>query len=373
MRVLARPEFAGRTAVLKVGLQDESGKARGESVAVPLVLKQDSTGQFAFAAANVALPTQSLPDGPYVVSVTGSGLDAALPGVQVPITLSGAAMGKRLEAESQRHKLLAPRLAGTLGDYDAEPRTAKFRVDIPRLLGAIDAAHMNTYDFLIWHAKTDWDDLHDFVRESGKRGLNVWVTLCPPSEPPPSAPFGLDYIRWADEIGKLSAENDNIVAVVIDDFWSTENRQLFTPHYVARIAATLYRHNPKLALLATIYWETIGDAQFIKDYGPWIDGNVFPYADLKSTKDLPSQLDACRKWLGPDKFLMMNLYAAGSSGPKERGPRSAEYMRSSLTISREKCDGIRIYCLPKQDLTDYRFTITAELFGQWNPKPPEKP
>ena len=372
VRVLARPEFAGRTASLKAGIVDALGKARGEEVAVSLTLKQDSDGQPALIASNISLPTPSLPDGEYVATIEGSIGDAALPQARIPVAISAVAVGKRRDAEAQRPKLLHPLLAGTLGDYDAEPRTAKFRVDIPRLMAAIDAAHMNTYDFLIWHAKTDWDDLHDFVKEARKRDLKVWVTLCPPSEPPPSEPFGLDYIRWADEIGKLSEEYDNIVAVVIDDFWSTENRQLFTPPYIARLSATLYRRNPKLAFLATIYWETIGDPQFMKDYGPWIDGIVFPYADLESTKALPSQLDACRKWLGPDKLMMMNIYATGSSGPKERGTRTAEYMRSSLTISRDRCDGIRIYCLPKEDLTDYRFKIAAELFGKWKPKPPEK-
>jgi hypothetical protein len=370
IRVFARPEFAGRTAMLKASILDESGKARGQSVDVSLVFKLDAVAQVAFAVSNLSLQTQSLPDGQYTVNWDGFVLDVALPQVRIPITLSGVAVGNRRAAEAQRHALLAPRLAGTLGDYDAEPRTAKFRVDIPRLLKAIDAAHMNTYDFLIWHAPTDWDDLHDFANEARKRNLKIWVTLCPPSEPPPSAPFGLDYLRWADEIGKLSEENDNIVALVIDDFWSGDNRQLFTPSYVARLAAILYRHNPKLALLPTIYWETIGDPQFIKNYGPWIDGIVFPYADLESTKDLPAQLGACRKWLGPDKLLMMNLYASGSSGPKERGSRTAQYMRSGMTISRDKCDGIRIYCLPKKDLTDYRFQTAAELYGQWNPKPP---
>jgi len=191
-----------------------------------------------------------------------------------------------------------------------------------------------------------------------------WSTPSP-SEPPPSAPFGLDYIRWADEIGKLSRKHDNILGVVIDDFWSDENRSLFTPSYVGRFVATLRGHNPKLAFLPTIYWGTIGDTEFIQDYRASLDGIVFPYAELDSTKELPAQLTACRKWLGPRKLLLINVYATGSSGAGERGPRTAEYLRSILTISREMCDGIRLYCLPKGDFADYRFAITAELYGKW--------
>ena len=133
--------------------------------------------------------------------------------------------------------------------------------------------------------------------------------------------------------------------------------------------ATLRRHNPKPAFLPTIYWGTIGDEKVMRDYRDSLDGIVFPYADLDSTKELPKQPAACRKWLGPDKLLFINVYASGSSGTREKGPRTAEYLRSTLTISREMCDGIRIYCLPKQDFADYRFAITAELYGKWKSKP----
>jgi len=51
-----------------------------------------------------------------------------------------------------------------------------------------------------------------------------------------------------------------------------------------------------------------------------------------------------------------------------RGPRTPEYLRSILGISRAMCDGIRIYCLPKGDFADYRFAITAELYGTWRRK-----
>ena len=279
-----------------------------------------------------------------------------------------SALGWGDAPEVERAKLLRPLFVGILGDYDAEPRTKEGRVDIPRLFKQIEAAHMNMYDFLLWHAKSDWEDFQVFAPEAKKRQLKVWITLVPPSEPPPSAPFGLDYIRWADEIGRLSKRYDNIIGVVIDDFWSGDNRALFSPSYIARFVATLRSHNPRLAFLPTIYWGTVGDVEFLKNYRTSLDGIVFPYADLDSTKDLPTQLAACRKWLGPDKFLFINAYATGSSGTREKGPRTAEYMRSLLAISREMCDGIRIYCLPKQDFADYRFAITAELYGKWTSK-----
>ena len=265
---------------------------------------------------------------------------------------------------------------GTLGDYDAEPRTPDGRVDIPRLMKQIATAHMNMYDWLIWHAPTDWEDLHRFLPLAKEHHVKVWVTLCPPSEQGKgtwSEPYRLDFLRWADEIGKLSERYDNLTALVIDDFWSGSNRTLFTPDYIARLVHALRSHNPKLAFLPTIYWPTVGDQAFIEDYGPFLDGVVFPYAELKTGDALTTQLAACRKWLGPEKFLILNVYASGSSGTRGNPPRTPEYMRKVLTLSRKLCDGIRIYCLPKDKLLeDYRYAITAELYGKWNTGRKEK-
>ncbi|MCX7048992.1 MAG: hypothetical protein NTX50_26330 [Candidatus Sumerlaeota bacterium] len=368
-RIIARAQYAGKTATLSAVLLDDKGKPQQQAAPITMELRTSEKGDIAIAAPSITFETNGLPDGEYTIAISGKAGETALEPIRVAVTLNGQALAKLATEQAERAKLLRPLFVGTLGDYDAEPRTKEGRVDIPRLFKQIEAAHMNMYDFLIWHKKTDWEDFQVFAPEAKKRNLKVWITLVPPSEPPPSAPFGLDYLRWADEIGKLSKQHDNIVGVVIDDFWSGGNHSLFTPSYIAKFAGILRGHNPELAFLPTIYWGTIGDEEFIKDYRAALDGIVFPYADLVSTQDLPLQLAACRKWLGPDKLLLINVYASGSSGTREKGPRTAEYMRDILTISREKCDGIRIYCLPKQDFADHRFAITSELYGKWNAKP----
>ncbi len=331
---------------------------------------QRPVGAPAFAVLRVELPTARLADGDYQLRWQVSAAGAAALKGSTSVTLEGQRWAALKRAERQRYRLLKPLLAGTLGDYDAEPRTPDGRVDIPRLIEQITTAHMNMYDFLIWHQPTDWEDFQQFLPAARAKGIKVWVTLCPPSEQgdafPWSEPYRLDFVRWADEIGKLSKRYDNLVALVIDDFWVGANMQLFTPGYVARVAETLRRHNPRLAFLPTLYWHNIGDAAWMEQFGPSIDGIVFPYALLESWDTLPEQLRGCRKFLGPDKFLFVNVYAAGSSGPPEPGPRSAEYLRQVLTLSREGSDGVRIYCLPKEKLLeDYRYAITAELYKQW--------
>jgi len=363
-RVFARPGLAGKTGSLRGQLLQRDRNGRGQPVVAAVTLKPAVEDDLAFGAAEMALSTEGLPDGPYTVSVAGE-VGGESVAAQASVTLNAEALARQEREQAARCAMLRAAMGTILGDYDAEPRTPEGRVDIPRLLTQIEAAHMTMYDFLIWHAETDWDDLQLLLPEARKRGLKVWVTLAPPAEAPPSAPFGLDFHRWAEEIGKLSRRYDNLVAVVIDDFASDLPPGIFSPSYIAEFAATLRKHNPKVAFLPTLYWGTIGNADLIKRYGPQIDGIVFPYEELESTESLRAQLEACRKWLGPNRLLYINVYASGSSGRGEKGPRTPEYMRSILTISPELCDGIRIYCLPKSDFTDPRFAITAELYAKW--------
>ena len=94
-------------------------------------------------------------------------------------------------------------LRNVFGTYNAAPRRADGRVDLAFLLEDLSAIGANTYNWLIWHAATDWDDLKAFLPQARERRIRVWVTLVPPSESPPHAknysePFRLDYERWTE-------------------------------------------------------------------------------------------------------------------------------------------------------------------------------
>lgn len=326
--------------------------------------------EMALAECALSMPTENLADGAYRLAWTAESGEGTTQTGEIDVHLTGDQWSALLRAQRERRKALEPLLVGTLGDYDAEPRTAEGRVDIPRLMEQIETAHMNMYDFLIWHAETDWQDFQEFLPVAREQGTKVWVTLCPPSEQgdrwPWSAPYRIDFVKWADEIGKLAEEYDNLVAMVIDDFWSGGNRELFTPEYINEVVQTLRRHDPNVAFLPTIYWPTVGEETWIEEYGPLIDGIVFPYTEYVTGDDLEAQLAACREWIGPDKFLLVNVYASGSGGQRGVPERTEEYMRKTLTVSREHADGIRIYCLPKGKLLDdHRYRVTAELYGKW--------
>jgi hypothetical protein len=164
---------------------------------------------------------------------------------------------------------------GILGDYDAEPRLANKHVDIEFLLARLKELRVNTYLWLVWHQPTDWEDLQQFLPKAAEAGIDVWVYLVPPSEPPPSEPFGLDYARWGGEIAKLSLRHANLKAWVIDDFYANAAKVL-TPDCVRTMQARAKAVNPRLAFLPLMYYDQI-TRKFTDDYHALVDGVVAAY------------------------------------------------------------------------------------------------
>jgi hypothetical protein len=163
---------------------------------------------------------------------------------------------------------------GLLADYDAELRGDDGRVDIPLLISQLKALGVNAYMFLIWHKPTDWDDLQAFLPAAKAAGIDVWAYLCPPSEPPPSQPFGYDYVRWGQELARLALKYPNLRAWVIDDFYA--NSTTLTPAYIAEIQQAARAINPDLKFLPLMYFPEIG-SDFMDAYAPVIDGAVVAY------------------------------------------------------------------------------------------------
>ncbi len=168
---------------------------------------------------------------------------------------------------------------GLPADYDSELRRADGRVDVDAMVRRLQELGVGTYYWLIWHAPTDWDDLKVFLPRARQAGLEVWVYLVPPSEGsgsvgPPSQPFGLDLLRWAEEIARLSLQHTNLTGWVIDDFYA--NHETLSPAYVGQMQSRAKRINPRLAFLPLMYFNEI-TPRFAQEYRPVIDGVVVAY------------------------------------------------------------------------------------------------
>jgi hypothetical protein len=167
-----------------------------------------------------------------------------------------------------------------LADYDAELRRPDGRVDAAHMVQRLKELGATTYYWLIAHAATDWDDLKLFVPEAAKAHIEVWAYLVPPSESAPKysnlypEPFRLDYLRWAEEIARLSLEHTTLTAWVIDDFY--ENHALYTPAYVRDMQQRAKQINSRLKFLPLMYYWEI-NRKFADDYRNVIDGVVAAY------------------------------------------------------------------------------------------------
>jgi hypothetical protein len=220
-----------------------------------------------------------------------------------------------------------------LADYDNELRGADGRVDTDALVQRLSDLGVTSYYWLVWHARTDWDDLKLFLPKAAKAHIEVWVYLVPPTEGPPagyaaSEPFGMDYPRWGEEIARLSLLHTNLTGWVMDDFYV--NHQLFTPSYIREMQAQAKAINPKLVFLPLIYFPEITQ-RFAEDYGPVIDGVVVAYPNDRAEINHARAILNAEKLTAPGElgcdwhtvssvgdFVSASISAKVTSGPKAR-------------------------------------------------------
>lgn len=264
-------------------------------------------------------------------------------------------------------------IRGTWGTYAGEPRTRDGRVDIDRLLSELADLKANTYHWLIWHAATDWEDLQTFLPAARKEGIRVWVSLVPPSESPPqtknySEPFRLDYLRWAEEIARLSAREPNLVAWSIDDY--THNLRYFTPEKMREIRAAISRINPKLAFVPCSYFPAV-TPKFAEQYRGLFDGLLFPYrhessgANLTDAGLVEDEVAKIRQLVGPKVPVLVDVYATGHS---RLGQSTPEYVEQVMIAGKKASDGVLVYC--HQNPSSKKYAVAKRLFHEWAEKNP---
>jgi hypothetical protein len=260
---------------------------------------------------------------------------------------------------------------GAYGTYDAEPRQADGRVDVERLVTELTAIKARTYNFLVWRAVNDWDDLQLFLPRARQNNIKVWVTLCPPSECPPhthhfSEPFRLDYQRWAVEIAKLSLRETNLVAWSLDDF--SYRSSTFTLGYVKKMVTSARHINPRLAFVPCLYYGHV-TVKLGGEYGPLVDGILFPYRHEAGKRNL-SQWDTLEAEIGRirDRFgstlpVFVDVYATKHSQLNDSSP---EYVEQVMGISHKTADGVFIYCHQYEATSPEKYRVVKKLFLEWS-------
>jgi len=206
------------------------------------------------------------------------------------------------------------------------------------------------------------DALKLFLPLARKANLKVWVTLVPPSEPPPSEPFRLDYEQWATELAKLSLAEPNLVAWSIDDF--SHNQKFFIPEYLGKLLAAACAINPKLAFVPCCYYKEITPS-FVTNYGHLLDGILFPYraesvgANLKDASQVENEIAKLHEMLGLKFPVILDIYATAHS---HLGATTPEYLKDVLIAGMKSADGIFIYCHQDPVKSSAKYQIIKEGF-----------
>lgn len=259
-------------------------------------------------------------------------------------------------------------LIHTKGTYAFPPKKQSGEIDFKKLIRQLKDIHANTYNWLNWGNVSDLNALKKFLPLAKKAGINVWITLVPPSESPPfatdfSEPFQLDYQKWAIELAILSLEYKNLVAWSIDDF--VHNLQLFTPAYVKQYLDTSRIINQKFAFVPCCYFKQITPA-FVKNYGDILDGILFPYrnesisANLKDAGQAALEIKILRTMF-PARFLIfLDVYASAHSS---LGSSTPEYVKQVISQGMENADGVLIYCHQDPDKSHVKYEIIKEKFN----------
>lgn len=241
-----------------------------------------------------------------------------------------------------------------LGTFNDTPRLANGRSDIHRLIRELVELNANEYNWFIWRNDTDWDELSNFLPLAKKHNIKVWVSLAAPSQTYPRTewklePYGADYIKWAEEIAKLSVTHPNLIAMSIDDF--THDLNTFTPSYLRKMIDEFDKVNPNLLFIPCSYYKRI-TSSFANKYSSLIDGVLFPYraesegANLQNPNLVEYEIAQIRLLFKDVKENLPVYLDVYSTAHSSLGPTTPEYVRTVIKEGAKYADGIHIYAHP---------------------------
>ena len=262
--------------------------------------------------------------------------------------------------------LLLPYLAGppearfVTGQYDSAPRMDDGRINVTELLRFVRLGGGNTFNMLIRMPDEDFAALEQFLPLADATGVDVWVTLLPPSE---LSQEQRDDIRYTDYIGlvrriaALSAAHPNLVA------WSIDNvlidKAFFTPPYLERLTTEAKKTSPGLRLIPVVYYNDIASPYF-STYSAFFDGVQFYYTNFPAGQ--PDEADVLLPQLAVlgakfGKPVILGVYATPMVPDR---PTTAAYVSQLINLARQHTAGVMVYTLQRDG---EKLDAVREAFG----------
>ncbi|TAM79229.1 MAG: hypothetical protein EPN47_19670 [Acidobacteria bacterium] len=231
----------------------------------------------------------------------------------------------------------SPAVVGSNGAIDSDATI--------RILKQIGAG---CYGALIWRGREhgpkpfDWKSFSQFVAAAQPAGIDVWAILIPPSEGGDSPPFNRDYVRWMQELARLSLHHSNLKGVNIDDYVSGISKNTFTPAYTCDIYRAKQAINPQLQFVPTIYDLT---RPLAEKYGACVDGVWLWWTNLDTAAGLESWLENTRLAVDGRFPIYSGIYANETSWHHTAAPKPAILQKSVETACRN-ANGAIIWQMP---------------------------
>lgn len=258
----------------------------------------------------------------------------------------------------------------SLGTCATPPRLANGRVDIFNLIKQLQELNANEYSWWIWRVESDWEDLLEFLPLAQKLNIKVWVSLAAPAQTAPKTqwklhPYGVDYIRWAEEIAKLSVKYPNLSTLTIDDF--THDLGIFTPEYVGQMKDKFDKINPDLRFIPCSYYTMITQ-DFANKYSSLIDSVLFPYRaesegrNLQNPNLVISEIEHVRSLFKEVKDNILVYLDVYSTAHSKLGATTPDYVRTVIKDGGKYADGVHIYT--HLDPKTAKGVIVKEEFGK---------
>jgi len=176
------------------------------------------------------------------------------------------------------------------------------------------------------HSKRNWvlEDFEKLLPAAQKAGIKIWTTLLPPAEDGANViPYGTDYVKWAEELARLSLKHPNFELWTIDDF--SHELGFFTPEYVSKFVSAARAINPELAFGVCVYYPAV--KRFLEGgYAPLVDMVYWGYRSESvkfggnSWAELSPEIEYYKKML-PGKPIFPIIYVSRHSRCQRTSPR----------------------------------------------------
>jgi hypothetical protein len=242
--------------------------------------------------------------------------------------------------------------------------------DVDEMISRLKDLGVNCYTYLIdTHSKNELAALPDFCSKAEKEGIEVWVFLVPPTEAPINKnkpkiiiedlkypPYDMDYLKWTENIAKISLEHSNLTLLMIDDFSS--NLKFFTIDYTKKIYELIKKINPELFLGGCVYHEVL-KTLVDRGYLPYLDAflwgyqhNIKLYPDAGiSAESFAGEIKEYKKYC-PGKILIPCIYFTKHSSWTEDRP-TKEYLEEAVKIAFKETKIVWIYATPAPKIWKY--------------------